>query len=335
MQRPPFFRTTLAIPFASLLFLASFVAGAAEPPKVVASVKPVQSLVAAVMQGVAEPRLLVKGANNPHSYAMRPSDARALAEAGLIFWVGDGLETFLIEPLEALAGDATVVALKDAPGIRLLAPREGGLWEPHIDEGEGHDAEHPEAEGEDHAEEGEGHEHEHAEAGYDGHIWLDPENAKAIVAAAVTALIARDPANAAIYRTNGENALARLDALNREIAEQVAPVRRFRYIVFHDAYQYFEKRYGLSPVGSITVHPERQPGARRIKEIHERIVDLEARCVFSEPQFEPALVETVIAGTDARRGVLDPEGAAIPDGPDLYFTLLRTLAGSLVACLGG
>lgn len=321
MQRPPFLRATFPlIPLAALFILAPLLAASAEPAKVVASVKPVHSLIAAVMQGVAEPKLLVTGASNPHSYAMKPSDARALAEADLIFWVGDGLETFLIEPLEALAGDAKVVALKDAPGIRLLPPREGGPWEPHLDEGEGHEQE-----------EGEGHEHE--EAGYDGHIWLDPENAKVIVAAAVAALSQRDPANAAAYRTNGENAFVRLDALDREISEQVAPVRAVPYIVFHDAYQYFEKHFELSPVGSITVHPERQPGARRIKEIRERIGDLGARCVFSEPQFESALVETVIADTDARRGVLDPEGSAIPDGPDLYATLLRNLAASLADCL--
>ena len=323
MRRPPAFGATFAvISLVGLSLLASLVADAAEPPRVVASVKPLHSLVSAVMDGVAEPKLLVTGANNPHSYAMKPSDARALAEADLIFWVGDGLETFLIEPLEALAGNATVIALKDAPRIRLLPLREGGPWEPHLDEGE--EQEHG-------AEEG----HEHEEAGYDSHIWLDPSNAKAIVNAVVAALSERDPANAPIYRANGETVLARLDALDREIVLLVAPVRRVPYIVFHDAYQYFEAHYRLSPVGSITVHPERQPGARRIKEIHERIGELRARCVFSEPQFEPALVETVMTGTDAKRGILDPEGADLADGPELYFSLLRNLAASLVDCLGG
>ena len=165
------------------------------------------------------------------------------------------------------------------------------------------------------------------------HVWLDPHNAEAIVRAAVAALQQADAANGARYAENGAAVIARLEAMDADLSARLAPVKEAPYLVFHDAYQYFEAHYGMRAVGSVTVSPERAPGAKRIAELRRKIEDAGAVCVFSEPQFEPALVATVVEGTAARTGVLDPLGAALSAGPDAYFSLMENLADSLVACL--
>lgn len=323
---------------------------AAELPKVVASIAPIHSLVAAVMEGVGEPFLIVRGGGSPHAYALRPSEAAALQDADLVVWVGESMETFLADTIPTLAPDAHVLELQDAPGIALLALREGGAWEPHAhehgdedhDHDEGHDDEnhdHDEdhdAHDEDHGEDHDAHDdHGHAHGGIDGHIWLDPENAKAIVTDVVTELVEIDPENAAIYEANGETVRAELDELSGDIAARIAPVADKPYIVFHDAYQYFQSRFGTAALGSVTVSPEKQPGAARIAEIRQRLADENVVCVFREPQFSPRVIATIVEGTDVKVGVLDPLGAEIPAGPDQYPMLMTTLADDLVACLEG
>lgn len=299
-----------------------------EGPAVVVSIAPVHSLVAAVMAGVGEPTLLVKGAASPHTASLRPSDAAALQRADVVFWIGEDLEVFLTKPLAALPERAEVVALASAPGVRLLPAREGGDWGEH-----GHGGEHEHEAAHEHADHHGGAGHGAGEAA-DMHIWLDPENAKAMATAAAAALAKADPAGAGTYSANVRALHQRLDAIDGELRGQLAPVVDKPYIVFHDAYQYFENRYGLSPVGAITFSPERAPGARTLSEIRERIKTSGAVCVFREPQFEPDLVKTVVAGSFARVGVLDPIGAEIATGPDAYPTLLTRLASSLRDCLG-
>jgi zinc transport system substrate-binding protein len=305
-------------------------AAADEGPAVVVSIKPVHSLVAGVMAGVGEPVLLVQGAGSEHSYSLRPSQARALDQAEVVFWMGETMETFLIKPLQALSGNAKVVALWQTPGLTLLPTREGGMWEEH-DHGAEHGAAH-EAEGE-HAEaHDDDHEHEHGET--DMHVWLDPGNAKVLVAAIATTLSDADPPHASTYQTNAARLDQRLDELDRSLQGRLAAVADRPYVVFHDAYQYFEHRYGVSAVGAITINPTVPPGAQRLGEIRERLEHLDAACVFAEPQFEPALVDTLIEGTSAGKGVLDPLGSAVEEGPDQYFGLMHGLADSLVECLG-
>jgi zinc transport system substrate-binding protein len=297
--------------------------------RVVASIKPLHSLVAGVMQDVAAPVLLVKGAGSPHTYSLRPSEARALAAADVVFWVGAGLEAFLVKPVHALAGNAEVLALSEAPGVHLLATREGGMWEAHEhdDHAEQHVGNHD-------AEHERGEEHGHAHGQFDMHVWLDPRNAEAMVGAIVATLSDADPDNAATYQSNGDSLRQRLQDLHQSLTTGLEPVRDRPFVVFHDAYHYFENRYGLNAVGSIAVDPGRRPGAQRLAEIQHRLEELDAACVFAEPQFEPALVDTVIEGTSARKGVLDPLGASLDDGPDQYFQLMNGLAASLVGCLG-
>lgn len=308
----------------SALHLALVLLGMAVPsagwaaPRVVASIPPIHSLVAGVMDGVGAPDLLVGTTASPHTYALRPSEARLLQQAELVFWIGPVYEAFLEKPLGALSAGARIVRLTDAPGIKILPAREGGAWEVHSQEG---------------------HAHSHGAKGRpaepDGHLFLDPENAKAVVRAAVAALSDADAANATRYRGNGEAVLARLDALDAELRAILAPVGDTPFIVFHDAFQYLEKRYGLNAVGSITVSPERQPGAQRLQRLRRKIAQLKAVCVFAEPQFEPTLVQTVIERTQARTGVLDYMGIANPPGRDAYFETMRGMARSLAGCLKG
>ncbi|MEK1927297.1 MAG: zinc ABC transporter substrate-binding protein ZnuA [Rhizobium giardinii] len=311
---------------ASSLLLAAGSAHA-EVPNVVVSIKPIHSLVASIMQGLGEPALIVEGAASPHTYSMKPSNASALQNANIVFWVGHGLEAFLEKPLESLGSGAKIVELDDAPGLEKLKFREGGAFEAH-DDGDEHAAS---AEGgEDHAHE-EGHHHEEGE--FDMHLWLDPVNAKAMAAEIEKTLAAADPDNAATYKSNLDALNMRLDALDKTLTETVAPIKDKPFIVFHDAYQYFEHRYHVKVAGSITVSPEVLPGAERLSEIHAKIVELGATCVFAEPQFEPKLVNVVLEGTPAKPGTLDPEAATLEAGPDLYFQLMQGIGTSLKTCL--
>lgn len=302
---------------------------------VLASIKPVHSLVAGVMQGINEPTIIVDGAASPHTYSLKPSQARALQSANVVFWVGHELEAFLEKPLETLAAKATTVELMDAHRLTRLKFREGGAFEEHDhDEHAGHD-EHEE-DHEEHAKAGEHHDdhdedHEHGE--FDPHVWLDPQNAKAFVHEIEEALSEADPENAVKYEANAQALTARLDELTAEIDEELSSVKDKPYVVFHDAYHYFESRFGLKAAGSITVSPEVIPGAERVAEIQSKLKSLGATCVFSEPQFEPRLISVVTEGTRARSGTLDPLGAEIENGPGLYFTLIRQMAKSLRDCL--
>ena len=329
---------TRKILLASLLAIAAGTGTAGAADGVVASIKPVHSLVSAVMEGVGTPDLIVEGAGSPHAYSMRPSQAGALENAKLVFWVGHDLEAFLEKPLESLAANATIVELGEAHGLTRLKFREGGPFEAHSHE-------HEEDGHEDHAHAAEGHEHEdehaheehsheeHAHGETDMHLWLDPLNAKAMVHEIEEALAKADPDNAEKYSANAEEMKAQLDALVAETERELASVKDKPFIVFHDAYQYYENRFGVRAVGSITVSPEVLPGAQRVSEIQAKVKELGAACIFAEPQFEPKLVDVVAEGTDAKAGVLDPLGAELTDGPDLYFQLIRNLTKSLKSCL--
>ena len=320
---------------------------------VVTSIKPLYSLTTALTEGTpTKTTLLVKGAASPHTYSMAPSEARALQEADVVFWIGPSLEHFLEKPLDALGGNADVVELEDAPGVETLAPREGGAFDPHDhdheggehadheEDGHGDDAHHEAAHGDGDHDSDNGHDHgsDDHEAGHehhgeiDPHMWLDPENARAFANQMAETLSKDDPEHAAIYAANAEKLNQRLDALQADIAAELAAVTPKPYVVFHDAYHYFGHRFGVEAAGSITVNPEAPPSAQRVREIHDKLIDLGAACVFSEPQFPPKIVDTVIEGTDARTGVLDPLGANLEDGPDLYFTLVENLAGNLIEC---
>jgi zinc transport system substrate-binding protein len=302
------------------LSLGSTEARPAEP-KVVVTIKPLHALVAQVMAGVGSPELLVKGAASPHSYALKPSDARALNNADLIFRVSETVEAFMGKVARSLPQRVELVTLQDAPGMKLLALRTGAAtFEPHAH--------------------GKGDEHGHRHAkpakggAVDGHAWLDPDNAKIMTDRIRQVLAAKYPEHAAVFKANAAALEARLDALAAELEGDLAPIADKPYIVFHDAFQYLERRFGLNVVGSISINPDVPPSARRLTELRRKIQSLGAVCVFAEPAFDRRLVDSLMEGTSARTGTLDAEGGSLDPGPDLYFTLMRTLASALKGCLG-
>ncbi|MCH7832826.1 MAG: zinc ABC transporter substrate-binding protein [Proteobacteria bacterium] len=265
-----------------------------------ASIAPVHSLLAAVMEGAGRPRLLLPGGSSPHSFTMKPSAARALAEAQVVFWIGPGLDGFMAKPLSALSGRVMVVGMATAEGVKTRRFKDPG--------GEEGDA--------------------------DPHVWLDPRNAAAMTRIMVTVMADADPANAVLYRRNGSNLLAGLVKLEAEIRQTLEPVTGVPFLVFHDAFGYFEDRFGLASAGAVTAAADRPPGAKRISALRRVIIDRKIPCVFTEPEFEPALAKTLIEGSKARIGILDPLGAGLKPGPGLYGELMEGLARSLKGCLG-
>jgi zinc transport system substrate-binding protein len=278
--------------------------------EVVTSIAPIHSLAARVMQGIDTPYLLLPPSASPHDHALRPSDATALEKAALVFWIGPRLEPWLQRPLSTLAVGARVVRLADTPGLTRLAQREGAAFEAHDD-----DQSHPGDE-------------------TDLHLWLDPTNAKLWLGTMAAALAEADPENQAQYLANAAAARAELDALVFEIDARLSPVRGRPFIVFHDAFHYFERRFNIRAAGAVALSDARTPGPARIAKIRERITALNAVCLFREPQFRAALVATVAEGTGVKIGVLDPLGTNLRPGPGLYPNLLRDLADGLADCLG-
>lgn len=275
-------------------------------PRVVVTLKPIHALASRIMMGVGTPYVLLGGGESPHAYSLRPSQVKQLQEADVLIWVGPALETFLQKPIATLSDSTRVLSLMEVAGLMLLKTREGGVWESH---------------------------QEHEEGRLDPHIWLDPHNVEVMVHAIAEVLGQLDVAHAALYAANTIDLLRELEEVDRQLQDQLAPVSKVPFLVFHDAYQYFEQHYGLTAVGAITLSPEQQPSVKRLRELQAHIKELNVRCVFSEPQFEPALVAALMEGTTARSGVLDPLGASLSAGPQAYVTLLRNLADSMRACL--
>ncbi len=292
------------------------IAQQAEALQVVTTIKPIHALVSGVMDGVGTPYLLLHGGESPHTYNLLPSQVKRLHRATVVIWVGPTAESFLKKTLTTLS--AHIVRLIDAPGLNLLKVREGKAWETHH-----HEEDHDE---EDH------HEEDH-EFEINSHIWLDPDNAKVIVQTIAHTLSEIDANNAARYTANATRLLERIDLVDQIFRKYLAPVKTVPFLVFHDAYQYFEHHYGLTAVGAITLSPESPPGAKRLAQLRARLKTQQVRCVFSEPQFESALVTTLIEGTTVRRGVLDPLGVDLAAKTDSYFVLLGHLTFSLRQCL--
>lgn len=309
------------------LLLAAAALLAASPalaaPKVVASVLPVDGIVAAVMGDTGKPDLLLQGKLSEHRAVFTPQQIAKLGEADLVFIIGSGLEAKLTQ----LSGSEAVngkrfVELGEAPGVRTLPIRQGGVWERHDHE---HGGEHSS----DEAEQAEG------VLTFDPHIWLDPENAKAMARAVAQALSEADPENATAYAMNAQAFGQSVDQTAATVTAELEPVMNVPYVVFHDAYHYFEDRFGLSPAGSISDVSAQAPSAGRLADIRNKITAVKAACVFREPQYDDKVVSAVIEDTGAREGILDPLGATIPPGPRAYQQLLLNLAQSLRSCLAG
>jgi zinc transport system substrate-binding protein len=296
--------------------LTCLVGRAAADISVVVTIKPLHALVAQVMAGAGTPELLVQGAASAHTYALKPSDATKLNAADVFFRMSETMEPFTAKVAKSLPKRVQVVTLQETQGLKLLRRRTGSTFE---------DA--------DHGHGSHGHGHKHGHGAIDGHAWLDPVNAKAMADRIAQVLGAKEPAKADVFRANADALKAKLDALDGELARELAAVAGKPYVVFHDALQYFEGRYGLKVVGSIAMSPEVPPSAKRLSTLRQRVTSLGTVCVFAEPQFDTRLVDNLVEGTRARTGTIDPEGSKIAAGPDLYFTLLRNLAKDLQTCL--
>jgi len=315
----------------------------------VASIKPVHSLVSLVMGDKGKASLLIDGAASPHTYALTPQQAREMQNADVIFWVGEHLEAFLKKPLQTVGASARQIELMATPGIKTLSFREGGAFEAHAhddqahkdhDDHEGHDEHgHKNHDHKDHAhkdhDDHDGHDgHSHSADETDPHIWLSPDNAKAMLHHIAHVLGELDPDHKAEFDQNADQAASRIDQLTASIKADLDPVKEGEFIVFHDAYHYFEDRFGLQAAGAISLSPERMPGAQRVAEIRALLQDDHIRCVFTEPQFEPRIVTTILEGTNRKSVEIDPLGAAVSSGPEMYFALLDAMRTSFLNCLG-
>jgi zinc transport system substrate-binding protein len=336
----------------------------ADAPQVAVDIAPVHSLVARVMEGVGTPDLIVQPGASPHEYSLRPSEAAALQNANLVFWIGPDLTPWLTDTIETLAPDAAVTELLEADGTIELEFREGALFEAHEDhedhEEEGHgddsdhkdDGDHADEAHDDHEKEGhddhtEGHEdhadddHDDEDAGHEGHdhgahdphAWLSPQNAMAWLNVIAGQLSAADPDNAGAYFANAAAGRAEIKVLIGEVTATLDPVRDGRFIVFHDAYQYFEMDFNFPASGAISIGDASDPSPARIAEIQGRIAEQGIDCVLAEPQFNPGLVATVLHGTGAQTGILDPLGSDLEPGSALYPQLIRNLSTALAGCM--
>ena len=338
---------------------SAFLASAAAPPAaadaaapVVASIRPVHSLVGAVMAGVGEPHLVMRKGASHHSFDMRPSDAAVLQEAGIVFLIDEAMESGLAGAIGTLASDARVIELSAAEGLVRRPLREGGAFEAdpfhehddHGDDDHGHGHAHKHEHGHEHDHDhdhdhdhmdahGDEDHHDHGHGPFDLHVWLDPVNATAMTHMIARTLSEVDPDNAARYEDNAHDLIHRLQRLTEEIEAELAPARSRPFIVFHDGNRYFEDRFGLTAAGSAVVSSERTPGVRRIRELRHKVVELGVVCLIDEPHFDRRLINTVIEGTDVRSGTVDPMGATVDSGPELYFTLLRNMSAAFRECL--
>jgi zinc transport system substrate-binding protein len=331
----------------SILSLFTFFVPANADIKVVASIKPIHSLASYLMNGVAKPDLIVDGYASPHGFAMKPSHAKMLQNADLIFWVGEDVENFLEKPLGSIAKKAEKIELMQIKGLQVLKFRERNIFDDHDDHGhddhdkkEDHDSH---AKKEDHDDHGKKEDHDdhdkkedhddherHAHGEFDPHIWLDPINAKVILNEMVEHLIENDPKNEAKYKSNLDEALKDIDKLTIDVMTELS--NSVSSIVFHDAYQYFEKRFNVNILGAFTVNTDVMPGAEQLAEIREIIEHDKVACVFSEPQFNPDIIKAVAKDMNIKTGVIDPLGATLNPGKDLYFSLIKNMSASFKGC---
>ena len=348
------------IPFilSILSFLTIFTPANADL-KVVASIKPIHSLASYLMDGIGKPDLIVDGYSSPHGFALKPSHAKMLQEADIIFYVGEDLENFLEKPLKSIAKKAEKIELMEIKGLNKLKFRERNIFDGHDDHGHDEDGHKEDDHDDDHKHEEDGHkeddhdDHKHEEDGhkeddhddhghdedgheghahgeYDPHIWLDPENAKVILNEMVEHLIENDAKNASAYKSNLEKALKDIDKITMEVMTELN--QSTSSIVFHDAYQYFEERFNVNVLGAFTVNTDVMPGAEQLAEIREIIEHDKVSCIFSEPQFNPDIINAVAKDMDIKTGVLDPLGATLEPGKDLYFDLIKNMSKSFKGC---
>ena len=314
----------LSIIISTLMF--SIITYANADIKVVTSIKPIHSITSYIMDGVGSPDLLVDGYNSPHNFQLKPSHAKMLQNADLVIFVGEGIEEFLEKPLESIAKDAKKFALLEQSGFKKLKFREKNIFEEHDD----HDDHDKKAKKKDDHDDHGHDDHGHGHGEYDPHIWLDPINAKAMIKKITKLLSKMDKENSSTYKSNSKKAIKEIDMMVKEIKSEMN--KDLKFVVFHDAYQYFENRFDISVLGALTLNTDVLPGAEQLSEIREVIEHENVNCIFSEPQFNPDIINAIAMDTNVKTGILDPLGATLEPGKDLYFDLIRNISKSFKGC---
>ena len=324
----------------SIFSILTFFTPAKAELKVVTSIKPIHSLASYLMDGIGKPELIVDGYGSPHGFSMKPSHAKMLQNADLIFWVGEDLENFLETPLKSIAKKAEKIELIEIKGLNVLKFRERNIFDEHDHDHDDHGKKEDDHDDHDHDDHGKKEEHDdhddhdghegHAHGEFDPHIWLDTMNAKAMLNEMAEHLIENDPKNEAKYKSNLDKALKDIDKLTIEVMTELN--NSVSSIVFHDAYQYFEKRFNVNVLGAFTVNADVMPGAEQLAEIREIIEHDKVACIFSEPQFNRDIINAVAKDMKIKTGVLDPLGATLDSGKDLYFKLIRNMSASFKGC---
>ena len=314
----------------------------ADVPNVAVDIAPVHSLVARVMQDVGAPDLIIRSGASPHDYRLRPSEAKALQDANLVIWMGKELTPWMEDAVKTLSTEAAILTLLEKDETTLLEFRESVLFEEH-DHDDHSDEDHAETEDQDHDDhddhsdkdhaETEDQDHdEHAHGAHDPHAWLSPKNAKIWLNLIAAQLSTADPDNASTYFVNAAAAVTEIDTLMADVSTMLDPIRGNSFIVFHDAYQYFETVFEFPASGAISLGDATDPSPARIARVQDRIQEQKIQCVLAEPQFKKGLVVTVLEGTDAKTSIIDPLGDALEPGPALYPQLIRNMAKTLVDC---
>ena len=312
----------------------------ADVPNVAVDIAPVHSLVARVMQDVGAPDLIIRSGASPHDYRLRPSEAKALQDANLVIWMGKELTPWMEDAVKTLSTEAAILTLLEKDETTLLEFRESVLFEEH-DHDDYSDKDHAETEDhddhdnhsdEDHAETEDQDHDEHAHGAHDPHAWLSPKNAKIWLNLIAAQLSTADPDNASTYFVNAAAAVTEIDTLMADVSTMLDPIRGNSFIVFHDAYQYFETVFEFPASGAISLGDATDPSPARIARVQDRIQEQKIQCVLAEPQFKKGLVVTVLEGTDAKTSIIDPLGDALEPGPALYPQLIRNMAKTLVDC---
>ena len=286
---------------------------------VVASLKPLGFIASAIADGVTDTEVLLPDGASEHDYSLRPSDVKRLQGADLVVWIGPEMEAFMEKSVKNIpnAKQVTIAQLNDVKPLLMKGADDDDDDHGHDDAGSEKSDEH----------------HHHGD--YNMHLWLSPEIARASAVAIHEKLVELMPQSRAKLDANLKDFEAQLAATDKQVGNELAPLKGKGYFVFHDAYGYYEKHYGLTPLGHFTVNPEIQPGAQRLHEIRTQLVEQKATCVFAEPQFRPAVVEAVARGTSVRMGTLDPLGTNIQLSKASYSQFLSQLANQYASCLKG
>ena len=336
----------------SFIFFLSFKLFASETTGIITTIQPITSLVSAVIGNTGKTISLIPTEISPHEYKLKPSDIKKLQNGNIIFYVSDHLETSITKVFENLPKNIKSINLMEDAGIKHLAIRDNEAWERHDhhhghgdhDDHDKHAKKHDDHDHDKHEKKHDDHDHDkHAkkhddhddhEKEDDVHIWLSPDNAVKIIKKINKELSLYFPENVETYDKNANQMIKEINQLKVELKKELSGIKDKPYIVFHDAYQYFETSFGLNAAGSVALEGDIASSPKQISIIKDKIVKLKASCVFQEPQFDSKLVKIVVEGTNAKIGTLDPLGVNIKSGENFYLQLLKNMAKSLKDCLG-